>query len=127
MLIQIDNASLRPVYQQIVDHIKREVALRRLKIGEKLPTVRELASELVINPNTIGKAYRQLEQEGIITTRPGAGAFIAELTNNLSDAVRERMLTQQLELMIVDAAHMRIDRKTITKWFEKTLKQFNIE
>lgn len=127
MLIQINNASSRPVYQQIVDYVKRQVALGRLKVAEKLPTVRELAGDLVINPNTIGKAYRQLEQEGIIVTRPGAGAFIAELSNNLSNAVRERMLAEQLDLLVVDAVHMQVDRRTLTRWFEKTLKKFSIE
>ena len=127
MLIQINNASNRPVYQQIVDYVKRQVALGRLKVAEKLPTVRELAGDLVINPNTIGKAYRQLEQEGIIVTRPGAGAFIAELSNNLSNAVRERMLAEQLDLLVVDAVHMQVDRRTLTRWFEKTLKKFSIE
>jgi len=76
--ISIDPRSDRPVYQQIIDHIKREIALKRLLSGEKISTVRELARQLVINPNTIAKAYKYLEQEGILTTRPGAGAFVSE-------------------------------------------------
>ena len=75
MQILIDNASNRPVYLQIIDQIKYDIALGRLIKGDKLPTVRQLAAELVINPNTIAKAYRQLEQDGIIATKPGAGAF----------------------------------------------------
>ncbi len=68
MQIRIDNASGRPVYQQIIDQVKRDIALGRLTRDEKLPTVRQLAGRLAINPNTIAKAYRQLEQEGIIVT-----------------------------------------------------------
>ncbi len=56
MQIQIDNASGRPVYQQIIDQIKRDIALGRLAMEEKLPTVRQLAAQLTINPNTIAKA-----------------------------------------------------------------------
>jgi len=72
MQIRIDNASNRPVYRQIIDQIKRDIALGRLIKDEKLPTVRQLAAQLAINPNTIAKAYRQLEGEGIIITRPGS-------------------------------------------------------
>lgn len=126
MHFQIDNASVRAVYQQIIDQVKRDIALGRWKKGEKLPTVRELAGRLVINPNTIAKAYRQMEQEGIIVTKPGSGAFIAELNSNLSGAVRKKVVSGQLELLVVDAVHMRIDKRTLTDWFSDTLERFNV-
>ncbi len=72
MLIQINPASARPVYQQIIDQVKLDIALGRLAPGDRLSTVRDLAATLAINPNTIAKAYRQLEQEGTIVTRAGA-------------------------------------------------------
>jgi GntR family transcriptional regulator len=127
MQIQIDHASERAVYQQIIDQIKRDIALGRLKTGEKLATVRQLAAQLLINPNTIAKAYRTLEQEKIIVTKSGSGAFIAPLNTNLSMDVREKIIAQQLERVAVDAVHMRIGRKTLTKWFNQTLDQFNLE
>ncbi|MHC4073845.1 MAG: GntR family transcriptional regulator, partial [Planctomycetota bacterium] len=96
MQIRIDNASGRPVYQQIIDQVKRDIALGRLIKDEKLPTVRQLARQLAINPNTIAKAYRQLEQEGIIVTKPGAGAFVANLDSSLSRAVRKRLVSEEL-------------------------------
>jgi GntR family transcriptional regulator len=139
MQIRIDNASSRPIYHQIIDQIKRDIALGRLKAGEKLPTVRQLAGQLVLNPNTISKAYRQLEQdgiivtrpgagafvaEGIIVTRPGAGAFVAELSTNLSRSVRKKLLCEQLELTAVEAVHMQIDAGTLSNWFKSMLKKF---
>jgi GntR family transcriptional regulator len=124
MQIRIDNASSRPIYHQIIDQIKRDIALGRLKAGEKLPTVRELAGQLVLNPNTISKAYRQLEQDGIIVTRPGAGAFVAELSTNLSRSVRKKLLCEQLELTAVEAVHMQIDAGTLSNWFKSMLKKF---
>ena len=127
MHIRIDNASERPVYQQIIDQIKRDIALGRLKSGEKLPTVRRLAGELVINPNTIAKAYRQLEQGGIIVTKPGAGAFIAPISSSISGAVRKRIVVDQLERVVVDAVHMQIDKKTLTGWFEETTAEFKMK
>ena len=127
MHFQIDNASQRPVYAQIIDQVKRDIALARLKVGDRLPTVRQLAGQLVINPNTIAKAYRQLEGESIIVTRPGSGAFVAELDSNLSRSVRRKALTEHLERLVVDAVHMQIDRKTLTQWFESTLDKFKLK
>ena len=92
MQFRIDNASERPVYQQIMGQIKLDIALGRLMKEEKLPTVRQLAKQLAINPNTIAKAYRQLEQEGIIVTKPGAGAFVANLDSNLSRIVKKKLV-----------------------------------
>ncbi|HPD46312.1 MAG TPA: GntR family transcriptional regulator [Anaerohalosphaeraceae bacterium] len=127
MQITIDHGSERAVYQQIIDQVKRDIAMGRLKTGQRLPTVRELSAALVINPNTIAKAYRQLEQDGIIVTRPGAGAFVAELSSNLSRAVRRRILHEQLELLVVEAIHMQIDSETLREWFENTLKKFRFD
>ena len=108
MQIRIDNASNRPVYQQIIDQVKRDIALGRLIKDEKLPTVRQLAKQLTINPNTIAKAYRQLEGEGIIVTKPGSGAFIANLDSNLSRTVRKRLLSDEFERIAVEAFHMQL-------------------
>ncbi len=126
MQIRIDNASGRAVYQQIMDQVKRDIALGRLIKDEKLPTVRQLAGQLAINPNTIAKAYRQLEQEGIIVTKPGAGAFIANLDSSLSRAVRKRLVSEELERITVEAFHMQIDRQTLLEWFNRAVERFNL-
>lgn len=127
MQFKIDNASERPVYQQIIDQVKRDVALGRLSNGEKLPTIRELAAQLVMNPNTIAKAYRQLEQDGIIITRPGAGAFIANLDTTLSKDVRKKMLCEQLERVVIEAIHMQVDKQTFLQWVRDTIEKFNFD
>jgi GntR family transcriptional regulator len=127
MQIRIDNASDRPVYQQIIDQVKRDIALGRLGKDEKLPTVRQLAGQLAINPNTIAKAYRQLEQEGIITTRPGAGTFVANLDSDLSNSVKKRLIYEDLERAVVDAFHMQIDSQTLLKWFNEQIGKFNLK
>ena len=124
MQFTIDNASARAVYQQIIDQVKRDIALGRLLKDEKLPTVRQLAARLAINPNTIAKAYRQLEQEGIITTRPGAGAFVAALDTGLSKAVRKKILCDDIERVIVDAVHMQIEKQQLLTWFKERIEMF---
>ena len=125
MQIRIDNASDRPVYQQIIDQVKRDIALGRLNKDEKLPTVRQLGKQIAINPNTIAKAYRQLEQEGIIVTKPGAGAFVANLDSNLSRAVRKKIISEELERIAVEAFHMQIDRQTLMELFNNAVEKFN--
>jgi len=127
MQFRIDNSSQRAIYQQIIDQIKRDIALNKLQQGEKLPTVRQLAGQLVINPNTIAKAYRQLERDGIIVTKAGAGAFVAELNSSLSRSVRRKIISQQLELIAVEAIHMQMDKKTLTELFGSTLEKFKYE
>jgi len=126
MQIRIDNASDRPVYQQIIDHVKRDIALGRIIKNEKLPTVRELAGQIAINPNTIAKAYRQLEQQGIIVTKAGAGAFVANLDSNLSRSVRKKLISDELERIAVDAYHMQIESQTLLEWFNSAVAKFNL-
>jgi GntR family transcriptional regulator len=105
--------------------IKHDIALGRLIKDEKLPTVRQLAKQLAINPNTIAKAYRQLEQEGIIVTKPGAGAFVANIDSNLSRTVKKKIVSEELERIAVDAFHMQVDRQTLLEWFENAVEKFN--
>ena len=126
MQVRIDNASDRAVYLQVVDQVKRDIALGRLVQEERLPTVRQLAQQLAINPNTIAKAYRQLEQEGIIVTRAGSGAFVANHDSNLSRTVRRKLICDELERIAVEAFHMQIDKQTLAEWFTATLEKFNL-
>ncbi len=127
MQIKIDNASDRPVYQQIIDQVKRDIALGRLAKDEKLPTVRQLAGQLAINPNTIAKAYQQMEREGIITTKPGAGTFVANLDSELSESVKKKLISEDLERAVVDAFHMQIDSGTLLKWFNEAVGKFKLK
>ena len=126
MQFQINNASNRAAYQQIIDQVKRDIALGRLVKDEKLPTVRQLANQLAINPNTIAKSYRLLEREGIIVTKPGSGAFVANLDSNLSKAVRKKLVNDDIERIVVEAFHMQIDKQILLQWFNNTVDKFNL-
>ncbi|MBN2455287.1 MAG: GntR family transcriptional regulator [Sedimentisphaerales bacterium] len=124
MQFRIDYGSGRPVYQQIIDQVKRDIALGRLEKGEKLPTVRQLAAQIAINPNTIVKAYRQLEREGIIITKAGSGAFVSSIDTNLTISVRKKIIHKELERTIVEAIHMQITKDTLSQWFKDCLEKF---
>ena len=90
-MVHLDYRDARPIYLQIVDGYRAQISAGVLQAGEKLPSVRELAGELSINPNTIQRAYRQLEALGWITTVPGKGCFVSGLP--------EYALEEQKELL----------------------------
>ena len=75
-MVHLDYRDARPIYVQIIDGLKEQVSAGVLRPGDRLPSVRELASSLAINPNTIQRSYRQLEMEGWIVTVPGKGCFV---------------------------------------------------
>ena len=77
MIFRLDYSDSRAIYLQIMDEIRRAIVLGSLQPDEPLPSVRQLATELRINPNTVGQAYRELEREGIVYVRRGRGTFVA--------------------------------------------------
>lgn len=97
-MIQLNYRDPTPIYQQIKDGIRRLIATGVIQEGEKLPSVRALASQLAINPNTIQRAYNELEAEEIILSIPGKGSFAAEKTDK--NALRKAELLQQLKALL---------------------------
>ena len=81
-IFTVDPRSGVPLYLQLVEQVKRAVALGALGAGEQLPTVKALALELTINPNTVARAYRDLERDGVIETSPGRGSFVNRAAGN---------------------------------------------
>ena len=97
-MIQLNYRDPTPIYQQIKDGIRRLIATGVIQEGEKLPSVRALASQLAINPNTIQRAYNELEAEEIILSIPGKGSFAAEKTDR--NALRKAELLQKLKALL---------------------------
>lgn len=98
-----DTASRTPIYLQLIEQVRRDVALGKLETGTRLPSVRQLSRELVVNPNTIARAYTELDRDGILNTRPGLGVFVAEPQAELSEKVRRERLLAALDLFFTDA------------------------
>ena len=96
-MVHLDYRDARPIYTQIVENFRSQIAAGILQPGDKLPSVRELAAQLTINPNTIQRAYRELELQGVIQTLPGKGCFVCGVASpsweELDKAV-ERLLAQ---------------------------------
>ena len=90
----LDLHSGMPVYRQIMDQVRGAIASGALAAGDQLPTVRQLAVDLEVNPNTVVRAYRELEFGGLLETHQGTGTFISAQKMKRADAERERQLTQ---------------------------------
>src|ERR1043166_657242 len=86
-----------PIYQQIVNQVKYLVASGRLAAGEELPPIRTLAERLLINPNTVARAYRQLEVAGVVVKRGTTGTFVSDAGSPLARRERQRILTQRVD------------------------------
>ena len=94
MTFVLDSQSGVPFYRQIIDQVQFAIANGKLAAGDQLPTVRQLAVELKINPNTVSRAYQELEIRGVVTTQMGTGTFIGTEKVDITDAERRRMLDQ---------------------------------
>ncbi|MDX2150296.1 MAG: GntR family transcriptional regulator [Bryobacteraceae bacterium] len=92
--IQLDLASGVPAYRQVIDQILMAISTGALAAGDQLPTVRQLAVDLSINPNTVVRAYRELEIRGILTTQQGIGTFVSRTQVPAGDALRQKRLSQ---------------------------------
>ena len=104
MAIQIDSKSGVPFYRQIIEQVKFAIARGGLTTGDRLPTVRQLAVDLSINPNTVIRAYRQLEIEGVLETHQGSGTFVGTQKPKVDELEQQRMLDQILTELLARAS-----------------------
>lgn len=99
----ISPASDVPIFRQVMQQIQRAVSLGKLEVGAQLPAVRQLAEELVINPNTVARAYQELIREGVLESRVGVGVFVAERRQIFSDEEQQRRLRHVAEQLCHEA------------------------
>lgn len=106
----IDPRSGVPMYTQLIDQVKRSIAVGALAPGERLPTVKQLAVDLTINPNTVARAYRDLERDGAIETSPGRGSFVRPGDRGQRRKTVADVATVALEAAIRDARSIGVER-----------------
>jgi len=102
--ISIDTKSGVPFYRQIIEQVKFAIAQGDLQTGDRLPTIRQLSVDLSINPNTVIRAYRELEIEGMLDTQQGSGTFVSKCRPDVDKLERQRMLDQILTDMLARAS-----------------------
>ncbi len=122
--IQISTGSNEPVYAQIITQIRRSIAKGHLKAGDKLPAVRKLASELVINPNTVAKAYMHLEQDKLVITKTGSGTYIADSRIRSADVSDLNILAERIDNTITRAINLGLDQNELVELFQSRLEKF---
>jgi GntR family transcriptional regulator len=123
MFISIDARSPLSIWEQIVFHTKENIAKGILSKGEKLPSVRDLATTLVINPNTVSRAYQELERQGIIETIRGKGTFVSEEYSPAPSAETIDKLKIRLHTLLADSTIEGIKEETIFQWINTYFKR----
>lgn len=124
MQIKITDTDGTPIYAQVVSQIKLLVASERLAVGEQLPAVRRLAEQLVINPNTVARAYRELENEGIVQSKRGSGVFVSGGDSPLSRKEKTRILTERIDVLLTEAKQLGVDVETLIGLIGQRAKKF---
>ena len=114
-MINIDARSSKPIFEQVVDKIKENIMIGGLSPGDKMPSIRELSKMLTINPNTVSKAYAELERQKLIETISGKGTFVSTDYKPKVDEDRFQKLVNVLKDAIVEAHCMGIDQKQMTE------------
>ena len=104
-----------PIYLQIVNQVKYLVGSGRLSSGEELPPIRVLAQQLLVNPNTVARAYLELERAGVVTKRHGSGTYISEAGSPLARRERLKILTQRADALSAEARHLDVDLDEVIK------------
>jgi len=121
-VIPIDPTSFIPLYEQVKSGLRREIALGSYKPGSPLPSIRDLAAALLINPNTVARAYGELERDGLITTRKGRGCFVSEDFGTLPGKDTVKRLDGIFETAVREARKTGAEPSEIRKVFEDRLR-----
>ena len=123
MFINIDPANGLPIFRQIVQQVKTAVAVGRLQPEDPLPSVRQLATGLRVNPNTVARAYLDLEIEGVIYKRQGHGTFVSGRGAGMPKRERLKAVGQHLERAVVEGVHLGLGEDEMREAFDSALEK----
>src|ERR1700761_8672780 len=127
LVFSLAAASDVPIYRQIIQHIRRAVAQGHLERGEQLPAVRTLAESLVVNPNTVARAYQDLIRDGLLESRSGIGVFVAETERQVfSGAERNRRLSFAVEQLLYEALLLNFSLPEVHATFDEQWKKHQL-
>jgi GntR family transcriptional regulator len=122
--VQISPGSDEPVYVQVAEQISEAIARGELSSGDKLPPVRKLAAELVINPNTVARAYSRLEQAGLVVTKTGSGTYVSDPKLRKADAADFNILTERMDTLITRGLNLGLEQQDLIDMFKTRVKKF---
>ena len=121
-MFRVDPTSSVPVFQQIADEVKSAIARGALRADDAIPSVRQMAADTLINPNTVAKAYRDLEREGVIYTRKGLGLFVSPAAAKQCRADRRNGIAERLQQLIAEAARAGLSADEARKLVERAVR-----
>lgn len=122
--MQIDKMSGKPLFEQVILGIKQDILQGILNPGDKILSVREMAAQLMINPNTISKAYKVLEEEDVIVTVRGKGTFVKKLDTETRNDKQINKLKQQFIELVIEASYLNIKEDELIQWIEESSHYF---
>ncbi len=115
MQLHISTGDGVPIYLQIANQVKYLVASGRLAAGDEIPPIRVLAHQLLVNPNTVARAYLELEREGVVQKRHGSGTYISDAGSPLARKDRLRILTERVDALLAEARHLEVDAQELLR------------
>ncbi len=124
---RISTGSTTPIYRQLIDQIRLVILRGRLARGDQLPSVRSLAVRLVINPNTVARAYGELARDGVIESQQGRGYFVATKRQVYTKAEQRRRMAPLLEALVSEAALLDFSADDIVAALEEKLREYGLE
>ena len=110
-----------PIYLQIANQVKHLVASRRLAAGDEIPPIRVLAHQLLVNPNTVARAYLELERAGVVVKRHGSGTYISDQGSPLARKERLKILTERVDALLTEARHLQVTPEDLLKLIKERL------
>lgn len=125
MWFRVEPRLSKPIYQQVVDGVKESVAKGLLQPADKLPSVRELAAEMTLNPNTVAKAYRELEHQRVIEVVRGRGTYIAVPGAIPDRAERVQGMADTVRQLLIDAHHLRMSDGELMQMVQDLMNEMN--
>ena len=123
MIIRVEPSSSVPVFQQIADEVKSAVARGACVPGEAIPSVRQMAAQALVNPNTVARAYRELERDGIVYTRKGLGVFVSDAAAKLSRSDRREELGERFAELVAAARRAGLSGTDVQLLLEQAIRK----
>ena len=115
MQLHVSTGDGVPIYLQIATQVKHLVASGRISAGEEIPPIRVLAQQLLVNPNTVARAYLELEREGVVIKRHGSGTYVSDAGSPLARKQRLRILSERMDALLAEARHLDVGTEELIK------------
>lgn len=127
MQLHVSTGDGVPIYLQIANQVKYQVASGRLAAGEEIPPIRVLAHQLLVNPNTVARAYLELEREGVVTKRHGSGTYISDAGSPLARKERLKIIAERVDALLAEASHLEVEPQELLQLIKERSQSIQVK